>query len=189
MIQKGAATKVAAPFQVEINGFVCYTIMRIKNLSVSHIGGLKMGKQKTGFWKKYPLLKAITVLVVFYLIHYCTEVPILGSLVYVFDLYYYFGGGLFILGVLYGIWLDRGCNLKFFSFCLVFLILTILLAYFIFRNVYPDWKLNGYIVWESMRSALFFSFAQMFSVLGGYILSKVISYFVGKYRKTKGITD
>lgn len=139
-----------------------------------------MEKQKTCFWKAHPLLKAITVLVGFFLLLnllYLIKVPIIADLVF---MYYYLAGGIFILGGLYGFWLDRGCNLKFFSFCLVFLVLTICMICYICLNVYPDWKLNGYIVWESMRSALFFSCAQMLSVLGGYILSKAISFFCKK---------
>jgi energy-coupling factor transporter transmembrane protein EcfT len=149
-----------------------------------------MEKQKTGFWKAHPLLKAIAVLVGFFSVFFSMNTPIFADIAYLFYFFYYFVGGLYILGILYGIWVDRRCYLKSFSFCLVLLILVILVFFDnFFSTVYPDWKLNGYIVWSSMRSALFSSCAQMLSVLGGYILSRVISYFVDKYRKERGITD
>jgi len=148
-----------------------------------------MKKEKAGFWKTHPLLKAITVLVgfffVFYLLYffYSINTPILAGIACLFYFFYYFVGGLYILGILYGIWADRRCHLKFFSFCLVFLILIICTIIFVFVSVYPSWKLNGHIVWVDIRSPIVFACAQILSVIGGYILSKIISYFARKDHK------
>jgi len=97
-----------------------------------------MEKEKTGFWKTHPLLKAITVLagffLVFYSLHYLywINVPIIAPIAYLFYFLYYIVGGLYVLGCLYGIWLDRRCHLKFSSFCLVLLILIVMVSIFHF---------------------------------------------------------
>lgn len=79
-----------------------------------------MEKQKTGFWKTYPLLKAIAVLVIFYSAQYfgfyCINIPIIAPVAYVFEIFYA-TLGLYIFGGLYGIWLDCRCHLKLLSFC------------------------------------------------------------------------
>lgn len=143
-----------------------------------------MKKQKTGFWKTHPLLKAITVLVVFFLVLgslYGINDPIVG---YVVTIFYYMAGGLYILGGIYGIWLDRRCHLKFPSVCLVFLVLiiTISIVHF-YLFIYPGWKLNGYILWDYMRNAIFVGGGQILSVAVGFILSKIISYINKKMKQ------
>lgn len=145
----------------------------------------KMGKQKTGFWKAHPLLKAIMVLIGFILLlslsFYCpTEVPIFGAIFYVFT-FFYLTMGIYFFGCLYGIWLDRSCHLRILSFCflLLLLVVIVLIGYF-FLYVYPDWMRNGYIIWKNVHSSIYLVYAQILSVVGGYILSKVISYFARK---------
>jgi hypothetical protein len=145
-----------------------------------------MRKQKTGFWKTHPLLKAITVLVGFFLLLnllYLINVPIIADLIFTF---YYLGGGIFILGGIYGIWLDRGCHLKIASFCLILLVMIIVVSIsYSIECIYPFWKINRYVDWEYLRPTIIFIYSQILCTIGCYILSKVISYFARKDRKTE----
>lgn len=148
-----------------------------------------MEKQKTGFWKAHPLLKAITVLVVFYLVMYfslyCLDIPIIAPIVYVFQ-FFYMAIGLYILGGIYGIWIDCRCHLKLFSFCLIFLVLIIIVAIdYVFRYVYPDWSHYGYFSWYDIHLTINYAYTQIASVVGGYILSRIISHIIKKMKQNR----
>jgi hypothetical protein len=141
-------------------------------------------KQKTGFWKTHPLLKAITVLVVFFLVLdflYWLNVPIISFALLIL---YYICGSAYILGGLYGIWLNRRCHLKTSFFCLTCLVAIILVSIdYFFLYITPNWKQYGYPDWEFTRSIILFAGLQILSVVGGYILSKVISYIIVKMKQ------
>jgi hypothetical protein len=147
-----------------------------------------MKKQKTVFWKTHPLLKAIMVLAGFFfmlsLSFYCPlEVPILGPIFWTF-VFFYIGIGIYFFGCLYGIWLDRSCHLKALSFCLVLLILIVIVSIgYFFLYVYPDWMRNGYIVWKNINKSIYLVYVQILSVIGGFILSKIISYINKKMKQ------
>ncbi len=145
-----------------------------------------MIKQKTGYWKTHPLRKAITVLVGFYLIlvlfYYCApKVPaILGVLCIRFLLFYLLIGQ-FVLGCLYGIWLDCSCHFKIRFFCLVLFILFIIVSICYFSTyVYPDWRRYGHIERDRILLTIDLVYIPILSVIGGYILSRVISYIIRK---------
>jgi len=147
-----------------------------------------MKKQKTGFWKTHPLLKAIAVLVLFFsILNFSVlwyNIPILIPMTYMLQALYFWGKGAYILGGVYGIWLDHGCHLKIILFGLLLLVLICIASttYF-FLNIYPDWIHYGQLDWELTQSTIIFTVLQILSVIGGYILSKVILYFARKDHK------
>jgi hypothetical protein len=143
-----------------------------------------MIKQKTGYWKTHPLRKAITVLVGFYLIlffsYYCAlKVPELLGFMCI--MLFYLSIGKYVFGCLYGIWLDCSCHLKTLSFCFMLLVVIVIVSsgYF-FTCLYPDWMRNGYIVKDTIRVTINLVYVPILSVIGGYILSRVISYIIRK---------
>ena len=145
-----------------------------------------MIKQKTGYWKIHPLQKAIAVLVGFYLIlflsYYCAPKGpvVLGALCIRF-LFFYLLPGQFVLGCLYGIWLDRSCHFKTRSFCFILLILFVIVSIcYFFTYVYPDWRQDGYVVMDTIRMTIDLVYMPALSVIGGYILSRVISHIIKK---------
>lgn len=140
-----------------------------------------MEKPGTHDWNAHPSQKAILVLVCFYFILgiplFCPlEVPVVGLLAAWFGLFY-LQYGMYFLGWLYGIWLDCGCHLKTRSFCFVFLILILLVSIgCFFFSIYPDWKRNGSVSWNTVQQTIDFIYVPKLSVIGGYILSRATSY-------------
>ena len=95
--------------------------------------------------------------------------------------FFYLSIGQFVFGCLYRIWLDCNCHLKTRFFCLVLFILFIIVSICYFSTyVYPDWMHNGYIVWKSIYSSINFVYVPILSVIGGHILSRVISHILLK---------
>lgn len=150
-----------------------------------------MIKQRTGYWETHPLRKAITVLVGFYLIlvllYYCVpNVPAILAILCIRFLLFYFSIGQCVLGCLYGIWLDCSCRLRAHSFCFVLLLLLIIIAaIYFFWNIYPDWMRDGYIVGQNVRLTINIVYVPILSVIGGYILSRIISHIIIKNQKDR----
>ena len=143
-----------------------------------------MIKQKTGYWKIHPLQKAIAVLVGFYSIlfisYYCAlKVPELLGFICI--MFFYLSIGKYVFGCLYGIWLDFSCHLKTPSFCfMLFVVIVIVSIGYFFSLVYPDWMRDGYIVWADIHLTIDVVYVPILSVIGGYILSRVILHIIRK---------
>ena len=150
-----------------------------------------MIKQKTNYWEAHPLRKAITVLVGFYLIlvlfYYCAPiVPVVLGVLFIRFLFFYLLIGQFVLGCLYGIWLDFSCHFKIRFFCLVLFILFIIVSICYFSTyVYPDWRRYGHIERDRFLMAIDLVYIPILSVIGGYILSKVISRIIKKKKENR----
>lgn len=136
-----------------------------------------MIKQKADYWKTRPLRKAIMVLAGFYLIlvlsYYCAPiVPVVLGVLFIRFLLFYLLIGQFVLGCLYGIWLDCSCHFKTRFFCLVLFILFIIVSICYFSTyVYPDWTRYGHIERDRILMTIDLVYIPILSVIGGEVHS------------------
>ncbi len=63
---------------------------------------------------------------------------------------------------------------------MLLVVIVIVSSGYFFTCLYPDWMRNGYIVKDTIRVTINLVYVPILSVIGGYILSRVISNIIRK---------